>query len=496
MTENEGPRGLPSSQQQLLQRRPSPSYGGIVKILLTISSLLLVACARPQPADLAMRGVTVVDMAAGSLAVGQTVLIEGNRIIAVGASDELRTSDDVEVLDAPGQFLIPGLWDMHTHLFRNSTDPEIDRSAWAFPLYVANGVTGVRDMWTDPEDIVVARRWNEERSAGDLLAPWVEWSSEIIDGDPPQHPHSLGVSTPNEARRVVREQKAAGARFIKVYWHLPRDVFFAIVDEARRVNIPVAGHVPTALSAFEASEAGMLSIEHLDGVEWTCSSRSEELQRITRDEWNAAWAQIQWDTFDEGRCAELFAVYAENRTWQVPTLALREALMLRQSPGLVSNPALAYVPEAEKERWDLDWNDESPLPERSRAQFARLLQHVGNMHRAGVPILAGSDVLNPLTVPGFSLHDDLALMVRAGLSPVEALQTATYNVGLYLGRDDIGTVAEGSVADLILLHADPTVDIRNTRAIAGVVLNGRYLNREALDHLLKEAEQAAGVAPQ
>lgn len=172
MKGNKESKKLLRSRQHLLQGRQGSSCGEMVKILPGIFTLLLVACAQPQPADLAIRGVTVVDVADGSLAVDQTVLIAGNRIIAVGGSDELRTSEAAEVLDAAGQFLVPGLWDMHTHLFRNSTDPEVDRSAWAFPLYVANGVTGVRDMWTDPEDIVVARRWNEERSAGDLLAPW------------------------------------------------------------------------------------------------------------------------------------------------------------------------------------------------------------------------------------------------------------------------------------------------------------------------------------
>lgn len=433
------------------------------------------------PSRLALVHATVVDVSGGSPMHDAAVVIEGGRIVAVGPTRTVRIPKGTRIIDASGKFVIPGLWDMHTHLFSNEAHPGTDLSIWAFPLYVANGVTGVRDMWTDPQDIIVARRWNEQRGDGTLLAPRIEWSSQIVDGAPPTWKRSTVVETPDEARRLVRELKAGGAGFIKVYGNLKRDVFLAIADESKQAGIPFAGHIPFAVDAFEASDSGMKSVEHLLGIPETCSPRADELRRTPRTPQLTA---MMWDTFDERICASLFLRFAKNGTWQVPTLIVRQAVA--GEPTVATNPALRYVPASEREAWLSGGRGSARVDvERGRARFSRLLRIVGDMHRAGVGILAGTDVGNPFMVPGFSLHDELALMVDAGLTPLEALQTATRNVGAYLGRRDVGSVTTGSVADLVVLNGDPTADVHNTRKIAAVILNGRYLDRGTLDRLLR-----------
>jgi imidazolonepropionase-like amidohydrolase len=451
--------------------------------------LLLVAACRttvpptPSPHALVLAHATVIDTTGGPSIPDVVVVVEGNRVEAVEPAGRATLPKHARVVDAMGKYLIPGLWDMHTHLFSHVDRPGTNRSAWAFPLYVANGVTGVRDMWTDPDDIATARRWNELRAQGTLLAPHLEWSSRIVDGDPPHIKGAAVVTTPDQARQVVEELKAGGAGFIKTYWNLRREVFFAIAEQAKKSGIPFAGHVPSSVSAFEASDAGMKSIEHLTGIEETCSTRSDEFQRIPPQNWTPKLGDLAFETFDEKRCADLFARFARNGTWQVPTLLLLQSLGLAQEAGIASSPALDYVPAFVREKWHVRDGAGRPLALR-RARFARLLRFVGDLHRAGVGILAGSDFGNPLMVAGFSLHDELALLTEAGLTPLQALQTATRNVGVYFGRNDIGTITQGSVGDLVILDADPVVDIRNTRRIAGVVLGGRYLDRQELQALL------------
>lgn len=436
------------------------------------------------PGQIAFTHATVIDATGAPPARDATVVVVGARITAVGPSGRVTVPKGARVIDATGKYLIPGLWDMHVHVFSHEVHPGTDLSAWAFPLFVANGVTGVRDMWTDPQDMIVVRRWNAALDAGRLVGPRVEWSSSIVDGEPGRSSKVLIVRTPDEGRRAVRDQQVAGARFIKVYSDLKRDVFMAIADESRKRHIPFAGHVPAAVNAFDASDAGMKSFEHLLGIAETCSSRSKEWFALPPDKWTPQLRAAMRDSYDEATCAALFARLAKNGTWQVPTLIIRESVQLAQEAGISSNPALAYVPAEDVDAWKAPPGRVSL--EIRRARFAQLLHIVGAMQRSGVGILAGTDLGNPFMIPGFSLHDELALMVDAGLTPLEALQTATRNAGRYFGRTDIGTVTRGSTADLVLLDVDPLADIHNTRRIFGVVVNGRYFTRGDLDRMLAD----------
>jgi imidazolonepropionase-like amidohydrolase len=387
---------------------------------------------------------------------------------------------------------------MHVHTFNNSSRPGTDNKDWYFPLLIANGVTGVRDMWTDPDDIRLERAWRQEIDSGTLVGPRFAVSSSIVDGVPTLLKNAIGVSTPDEARRAVRTLKDAGAGFIKVYWNLSPEAYHAVADEAKKLGIPFAGHVPFAMSAADVSDAGQRSIEHLTGVPETCSTREAELRKA-RD-WTPELAEEMWRTYDEDKCRALFARFARNGTWHTPTLVLRRALGFREDEALRNDPRLRYVPASVAQDWLRPLPGEgrpaipdAPLHAKVRAEhFRRLIEIVAGMHRAGVPLLAGSDIGNPFVFPGFSLHDELALFVQAGLTPLEALQAATLNPARYLAlTGSLGTIEEGKLADLVLLDANPLEDIGHTRRITAVVTNGRYLPRDVLDKMLADVEAGA-----
>jgi imidazolonepropionase-like amidohydrolase len=298
----------------------------------------------------------------------------------------------------------------------------------------------------------------------------------------------------------VRSLKQQGADFIKVL-SPAREAYFALADEAKKQNIAFAGHVPETVTAAEASNAGQKSIEHLSNILIACSSREDELRAarataIAKSD-AAAFARIAQETldsYDANKAAALFARFVKNGTWQAPTLVWTQVeANLDQAPA--DDGRLKYLPRAVRAEWQPAKLTANTKPEEfalNRRVFAKYLEIVGAMQRAGVQIIAGSDSLDPYVFPGSSLHEELALLVKSGLTPMEALQAATRNAATYLGLlDNYGTVEEGKRADLVLLDANPMTDITNTQKISAVVLGGRMMNKAALQELLAGAEQAA-----
>ena len=300
-----------------------------------------------------------------------------------------------------------------------------------------------------------------EIAAGRLLGPQVMVSSRLVDGEPPVWPNSLVVRNAEEAREAVRALKAAGAGFIKVYWNLSRDAYFAIADESHQQRIPFEGHVPFEVTAAEASDAGQRTIEHMTGIREACANRQAGL------------------AYDATSCSALADRFRRNGTWLVPT-----TVGFWRPAGVDPNARRRYAPPKEAggiER-QLPTLDEVPAP-----RFRQAMRQAGRF-------LAGTDlsISRRWLVPGFSLHDELALFVEQGHSAAEALQAATFNAAQYRGAlDDSGAVAPQKRADLVLLDADPLADIRNTSKINAVILNGRLLDRTKLDQLLAEGEAAA-----
>jgi cytosine/adenosine deaminase-related metal-dependent hydrolase/ketosteroid isomerase-like protein len=436
--------------------------------------------------------VVVIDTETGREAQDQTVVISGEKILDVLKSSNASVRTEAKVVDGRGKFLIPGLWDMHVH------GTKFDST---LPLYIANGVTGVREMWGPPD----ANKFRAELAAKHLIAPHIYIGSPGVDGKPPIWPGvSIEVTTADEARRAVDDQKQRGADFIKVYSVLSRDAYFAVVDEARRQNIPVAGHVPNSVSIWEVTAARQRSIEHSFGIEVGCSSREKEfrpkflVEQRNRKEWEALRFEA-WQSYSDERCKKLFAELKKNGTWPVPTLVVHHAFGRLHDPQFTSDNRLRYF-SGEFRDWvngslDPRMKDSASDFAKMRATFAAEEKVTGQLFRAGVPMLAGTDVGNAFCFPGFSLHDELALLVESGLTPLAALQSATRNPAIFMNATDrYGSVAKGKIADLVLLDADPLQDIHNTIKVAEVFLDGKEFDRTALDLILKDAEQKASAS--
>jgi imidazolonepropionase-like amidohydrolase len=436
--------------------------------------------------SLAIQHVTVIDATGKPAQSDMTVVVERDRIAAVTPSKKTKVPQNTQTLDGSGKFLIPGLWDMHVH----GTE-----TPWSYGLYLANGVVGVRDMF-GPED---ANAWRQQHATAEKTAPSIYFASPIIDGPRPVFPDMISVATEAQGRDVVDRYKDHGSDFIKVYSTLPRAVYFAIADEAHKRGLPFAGHVPYLVTAAEASDAGQKSMEHLLGIEVACSNQESTLMAeiprrgfldVLRRDARAL------ESYDDAKAQFLFARFVKNGTWQSPTLTVLRMNAFLNDPQFRSDDRLKYMPKSER----ADWDPSNPLfkgatPEdwaAFRAKYAGDLKLVGRMHRAGVGIIPGTDVLNPYSFPGFSLHDELALLVEAGLSAMEALQASTKEAARFMGQlDRRGTIEAGKIADLVLLDRDPLKDIHNSRSIRAVVLGGKLMPRAALDAMLTQAESAA-----
>jgi len=462
-----------------------------MKATAVLPLLALLACgpAAGSPA-LVLKGVTVIDMTGAAPRPGMTVVVRDGRIESVAA--EASVPEGARIVDAGGKFLIPGLWDMHVHLWGS---PER-----LFPLFLANGVTGVRDMASPAEQIF---RLREEVRSGKALGPRIVACGPQLDGPGPAPGHAIPVANAEEARQAVQSLKKMGADCVKPHDRVPRDAYFAVVEEAKRAGLPVEGHVPNEVTLAEASDAGQRSIEHLGGIFDACSSAAAEIERLKsapppKDPSEfprriAARGTLALDTYSPEICGRLFARFVRNGTWQVPTLATTYGRTFIDDLSRRDDPRLRYIPKEQRESWkpENDFFARFRTPEYVAYQkryWAETLKVVGAMHRAGVPILAGTDLSLAYVYPGFSLHDELAFLVEAGLPPLEALKAATIGPARFLGLDGtLGTIEPGKITDLVLLDADPLADIRNTRRIAGVVVNGRWLGPEELKGMLDRA---------
>jgi len=343
-------------------------------------------------------------------------------------------------------------------------------------------------------DLETLKNWRSRIAEGKLLGPRMVISGPMLDGPVPQFPGSAPVKDAAEGRRIVDELQKGGADFIKIQSLVPREGYFAAAEEAKKDGIVFAGHVPDKVRATEASNAGQKSIEHLTGVFEGCSTVEDELMAAPRGPGRGKFLS----TYDPARAKSLIALFVKNQTWQVPTLYWERGEWLIEQTGAGADPLLKYAPVAWRVRaWPMfttgiekDWSTD-PFVDREKF-FQAELKMVGEMNRAGIPILAGTDTAAGVRVyPGFSLHEELELLVQAGLTPMEALQASTRNAGKYLELSDTGTIEKGKRADLVLLNANPLTDIRNTRKIESVVLAGQYFSRADLDKLLAEVEAAA-----
>ncbi len=470
----------------------------VVPVLIMLPALLSAQPQHnPQPRPLVFTHVTVIDATGTPAKPDMTVVIAGDRIAEIGRSGKVRVPKEAQVVEATGKFLIPGLWDMHVHWFLKDS----------LSLFIANGVTGVRQMWGFP----IHYEWRKEIENGTLLGPRMIIASTIVDGPKPIWPGSISVSNEAEGRQAVTKIKQDGADFVKVYSLLPREAYFAIADEAKKQGLTFAGHVPESVSVAEASDAGQKSVEHVTGILSACSTREEELRKGREDAWanlpqgqrlpsparTRPLTRMMLETSSPEKAAALFARLKQNHTWQCPTMTVLRSTAFIDDPNFRNDPRLKYMPAAFKARWnptaDFRFKERTPEDfELAKLVYKKQFELIGMMQRAGLEFLAGTDVSNPYCFPGFSLHDELALLVQAGLTPVEALQAATLNPARFLGKEkELGTVEKGKTADLVLLEANPLEDIGNTQKINAVVVGGKLFPKASLEEMLANAEAAA-----
>lgn len=459
----------------------------------------------PAAADpsnvLVFTNATLIDGTGAAPRPNTTIVVVGDRIAAVG-NHETAPPPGVRVVDLRGRYVLPGLWDMHSHMF--ALEKILP------PLFIANGVTRVREMWGQP----FVRALRDRIHAGELVGPRMVVASNIVDG-PDSMLTFLGdpieVRTPEEARAAVHQARRDGADFVKVYSGLRDDTFTAVADEARRVGLRIAGHSPDRMSVVRTSDLGMRTQEHLYGLYVDVSSERDRIRQAIQDlpidpanplAWFFAVRGLEIEaskSYDPARAAAVFAALARNRTTLSPTLTV---LRLFNTPPEVikDDPRVKYVPAWVKQDWDAGlggpWTPEQVAA--GREFFDASARLVRNAAAAGVSIVAGTDggIAASYIFSGFGLHDELELMVRVGLTPMQAILAATRDAARVAGQQHLsGTVAPGKAADLLVLDANPLADIRNTQRIHAIVANGRLIGRSERERMLADIETEAANTP-
>jgi imidazolonepropionase-like amidohydrolase len=466
-------------------------FSGVSAFCLLLTPLST-AQNKPAPAPIVIAHATVINPSTSSVQANRTVVITGDHITSVSDAAKFQSPKNARVIDAAGQYLIPGLWDMHVHSAFGDWFP--GGRDIILPLFIANGVTGVRDMGGDAP---VLFEWRKQITDGKIVGPRMVISGPMLDGYLPngklRFPSSVAITTPGSAVAAVDSLKTQGVDFIKVQSVISHDAYLAAAAEAHNQGLPIVGHVPDKVRIKEVVEAGQKSIEHLMGIFEGCSTEEDKFIK------GEGSLKLLLTTQNEQRCTSLTKLLAQNQIWQVPTLAWQRGGTFLDQRDLKHQPLDKYVPAYWR---DVTWRrftDEmmpdllrDPLAMRQE-YFTRNLQMVGALHHAGVPFMAGTDTAPGVYImPGFSLHDELANFVEAGFTPMESLQTATSNPAKFLEMEaNFGSVEPGKVADLVLLRANPLEDIRNTQKINVVIAQGRLFDRAALDQILMKVEAAA-----
>jgi imidazolonepropionase-like amidohydrolase len=481
--------------------------GGL--LLVTASLLMWPLPQTPRvgtAGDFLVRNVGVVDVEHGAIRHRQDVVLRDGRITAVVPTGSLRTGGSLTTIDGTGKYLMPGLWDMHTHAVKISPQ-------YTHPLFVANGVTGVRDMsgcMSEPDTFFACIRdreaWNRALERGESLSPrYVLQSSFMINGGnevPEGYPAFFKARNALEARQLAEFYRQAGADFLKTYSELTPDAYQSLAAEARRQGLGLAGHRPLRVALEDMLAAGQRSVEHPRMFYEECFAGAADFRALP-DPPAAYDTALRWrmiDEHDSVRCAAIMDAMARSETWWTPTLQVLQLSALAGDEAFRTDSRLKYVPWLfTRLIWtpDADRVTIQPTDAAGRQQYTTLYRmargHVGQAHAAGVKILAGTDAGDSYVFPGFGIHDELVEFVRAGLTPADAIRSATINAAAFAGmEEEYGSIETGKAGDLLLLDANPLEDVRHTQRIVGLFLGGKHLDRAALDDLLAFAEQQAG----
>ena len=452
--------------------------GMLRRISVTIAAVGSFATRGAAQASVAITHVAVIDASASEPRLDQTVVVRGTRIASVGPSRRAEIPPDARVIDGRGKFVVPGLWDMHVHT-------AIAGGRALLSLYIANGVTGVRDMAGDWDTL---RTWRAEIARGDLVGPRIIASGPYLEGGDVPIPHLLARNA-DEARAGVDSLVALGVDFIKVHSQLNAEAYFAIARRARERGVVFAGHVPRVVGSAAASDSGQKSIEHMLAIPVPCTAR-DSMALVPRFTVQSAIGRCTTEDL-----APLYAKFVRNGTYVTPTFTAVVEVASWPNRFVPGDTLAHYLPQAVRDYVAQIFPMPDSIPPNAdsvgRALLAKRLQQAEAMRRAGVRVLTGTDAPLRNSPPGFGLLEEMTLLARGGMSPMEVLKAATIEPARYLGMlDSAGTVAPGKVADLVVLDANPLVDIRHMRRITAVVANGRVFAGADRDRLLR-----AGDAP-
>ncbi len=431
--------------------------------------------------DILIRHINVIDVVNKNIQTNRTILISNGKIKKI--SSRSFKAGNARIINGKGKFLIPGLWDMHVH----TAD-----SAY-LKLFIDNGVTGIRDMGgatlmanNGCESIVLEKlmAWRKLIQTGLLMGPRMFLSGPTVSNT--GWPSSINISSPETARNAVRKLSRLGIDFIKVYEAIPLETYLTLAKEAKAAGLHIAGHVPVeTVSLLEASNAGQHSIEHIrDALLMSFTTQREELLHFFKED---AWSQtdIEWGLKQFDETEKLIEAFKRNNTWLVPTLAVEWAKVAVRDSLYVNDARRHMLPETVRNAFESYVSKKRALPAKDRKSdslwWDKQKRLVKRMHQAGIPFMAGTDCACEGGIPGYSLHKELQLFVEAGLTPFEALQTATINPVKFLSMtDSLGTVEQGKIADLVILESNPTLNISATQSIFAVIINGKLIPKESI----------------
>ena len=433
---------------------------------------LLSGCRKQPPDGVALVGATLIDGTGGPALPNAVIVVRRGRIESVGSGVDFELPARTVQVDLRKRWIIPGLVDAHAHVAR-----------WALPRYLAWGVTTVRDVHGTLDSILDLRR---AVALGTVPGPRIYSAGAMIDGEPTTYPDALGARTAADARRDVDRLVSAGVDFIKIYSRVDPPLLRAILDEAKTFNLRVSGHLGLT-DALTAARGGIASIEHMSGVPEAAMADPAPLYAAHRQSFFAGWTAFEqsWGGLDSAALARVASELALRRVILVPTLVLHQTFSRLDDSTVVRDTMLREVPEAEQRRWNVPdmiarahWTaDDFPLFRRARPLQDLFLRQ---FQAAGGRIATGTDASNQLLIPGYSEHQEMALLVGAGLTSRDALLAATRNGALLLGIDSLGLIAPGKAADLVVLKGDPLADIRNTLSVDRVMTRGRLLSADSI----------------
>jgi len=444
-----------------------------------------------------LQNVNIINVKNGQILSDRSILVSDGKIKAILPTKELDTNDFSKIIDAKGSFIIPGLWDMHAHLRANKLPPEIITD-WMMPLFIANGVTGVREMTSScetedqgPVCLEQMRKWQKEIEMGTLDGPRFLSLSSFQLNSPDDHDY-----TKNEIKRMVETFDEQKIDLIKVYTGLSPKAYNRVMHEAKKHDISVGGHIPLRMTISKASTKGLRSLEHARDFLFDCFPDSKSFRKSAKSQDPPIDIMHDMvDQFEEKKCQKIFQVMIENKTWYVPTHLTRRMEAFADNIEFINDNRNQYIPKFLLDSWKNDANrvvaiDSTKYGRDAFMKFYRKgLEITGKAHDAGVRIIVGTDGGDSFVYPGFGVHDELKELVKAGLTPLEAIQAATLHSAEFLNlQKSFGSIEVGKKADFLLLKHNPLINIENTQDIKAVVYRGEYLNRGKLNSFLDKAK--------